>query len=63
MNADIQHDEAAWREGWKAGATGKPSANPYPAEDDRALAWISGFIEGKANPDTLPQMRPIRPEP
>ena len=59
----IQYDEAPWREGWMAGATGKPSANPYPADDPRGLAWISGYIEGKANPYPVPQMRPIRPEP
>lgn len=59
MNAGIQHDETAWREGWKAGATGKPNRNPYPADDPRGLAWISGYIEGKAKPDTVPQMRPL----
>jgi len=64
MNTGIQQDEIAWRQGYVAGMKNHPSdCNPYPGDDDRALAWISGYIEGKANPDTLPQMRPIRQDP
>lgn len=60
----LKMDEAAWRLGYVAGATGKPSgSNPYPLNDERGLAWASGFIEGQAAPDRLPQMRPIRQEP
>jgi hypothetical protein len=37
----------------------RADSNPYPFEDERVWAWASGYIEGKANPDTLPQMRPM----
>ena len=57
----VSYDEQAYRQGYAAGAAGKPSANPYPADDPRGLAWISGYIEGQANPDRLPQMRPMGP--
>lgn len=60
----LKMDEAAWRMGYLAGMKQQGTdTNPYPFEDARSLAWASGYIEGKANPDTLPQMRPIRPEP
>lgn len=56
----LEMDEAAWREGYLAGMQQQPvNRNPYPVEDARGWAWVSGYIEGKANPDTLPQMRPI----
>jgi hypothetical protein len=56
----IHLDDTAWREGYLAGATGKPSgSNPYPLKDGRGLAWASGYLEGQANPDRLPQLRPM----
>ena len=58
----LKMDETAWREGYLAGMKQqRADSNPYPFEDVRGLAWASGYIEGKANPDTdtLPQMRPM----
>jgi hypothetical protein len=37
----------AWQEGFNAGRRWFPRKNPYPIDSDEALAWISGFIEGK----------------
>ncbi len=53
-------DETAWREGYAAGSAGKPKECPYDPQDLRSLAWTSGYIEGLANPGTLPQMMPIK---
>lgn len=59
----ITLDETAWREGYMAGTTGKsPDSCPYPHDDERGLAWSSGYIEGKAKPGSLPRMRPEQPE-
>ena len=58
----LKMDETAWREGYLAGMKQqRADSNPYPFEDVRGLAWASGYIEGKANPDTLPQMRTMPP--
>lgn len=38
-------DKTDWQKGFQAGQSGKP--NQPPAGVDR-LAWISGYIEGKA---------------
>lgn len=58
----VSYDEQAYRQGYAAGAAGKPRSNPYMEDGTtRALSWISGYIEGKANPDRLPQMRPMGP--
>lgn len=54
----LHMDETAWREGYMAGMK-QQNRNPYPDDDARSWAWSAGFIEGKANPDRLPQMRPI----
>lgn len=57
---NVKLDKTAWREGYLAGVKQqRVDSNPYPFEDDRGLAWSSGYIEGKANPDTVPRMRPI----
>ena len=53
-------DESAWRESYLAGMKQqRADSNPYPFEDERSWALSSGYIEGKANPDTFPQMRSI----
>ena len=45
----IKQDPKAWREGYDAGMRGDPlSSCPYSALSDEALAWSSGYIEGKA---------------
>ena len=67
-------DDHAWAEGYAEGMGGGVSSDcPYPkgdhrnVEDIRALSWISGFIEGKAEreeakrdgrPMRLPQANP-----
>jgi hypothetical protein len=58
---NLEMDAAAWREGYLAGMQQQQGSdsNPYPVDDDRSWAWASGYIEGKATPDTLPQLRPI----
>ena len=49
MANPMQQDQAAWRAGFDAGAAGGQAAScPYPARTAEALAWRSGFIEGKA---------------
>jgi hypothetical protein len=40
----------AYQQGFNAGRRGLPRKNPYPHGSDEALAWISGYIEGKAKP-------------
>lgn len=45
----IRQDPKAWQEGYDAGKRGEPlSSCPYPVKSDEALAWSSGYIEGKA---------------
>lgn len=56
MNAPIRMDPDAWRAGYLAGQRREP-VNPYPAGDTKGLAWASGYIEGKANPE--PPQSPI----
>jgi hypothetical protein len=46
----VAQDPKAWQEGFNAGRRGLPRKNPYPSGSDEALAWISGFLEGKAKP-------------
>jgi hypothetical protein len=46
----ITMDPEAWQEGFNAGRRGPPQNNPFPHRSDEALAWISGYIEGKAKP-------------
>ena len=42
-------DASAWCAGFDAGRRGAPlSACSYPNTSDKALAWSSGYIEGKA---------------
>jgi hypothetical protein len=43
-------DPEAWQQGINAGRRGPPQNNPFPHRSDEALAWISGYIEGKAKP-------------
>lgn len=52
----IRMDENAWREGYLAGSTGQSNKCPYQEKDARALAWASGYTNGKANPGKPPQM-------
>jgi hypothetical protein len=40
----------AWHEGYDAGRRWLPRKNPYSTESDDALAWVSGYIEGKTKP-------------
>ena len=40
----------AWQEGFTAGRRGLPRKNPYPHGSDEDLAWLSGYLEGKAKP-------------
>jgi hypothetical protein len=44
----------AWKEGFNAGrrlvAPKRETRNPYPPGSDKALAWISGFIEALQKP-------------
>ena len=40
----------AWHEGYDAGRRWLPRKNPYLTESDDALAWVSGYIEGKTKP-------------
>ena len=55
----MKMDETAWRAGYLAGMKKeRADSNPYCFDDDRGLAWASGYIEGTAKPDKLPQMRP-----
>ncbi|MNS54386.1 hypothetical protein D3C72_871770 [compost metagenome] len=45
----VQQDPTAWREGFDAGRRGDPLMScPYPATTEQALAWSSGYVEGKA---------------
>ena len=45
----IRQDPQAWQEGFQAALDGVPGEDcPYPAGDLLALAWSSGFIEGRA---------------
>jgi hypothetical protein len=39
-----------WQEGYDAGRRGLPRKNPYSTESVDALAWVSGYIEGKTKP-------------
>ncbi len=42
----IRYDEARWRKGRTAGMTGGPRVPPPDVTD--GLAYVSGYIEGKA---------------
>jgi len=45
----IRQDPRAWQEGFQAALEDVPTEDcPYPAGDILALAWSSGFIEGRA---------------
>jgi ribosome modulation factor len=57
----LRMDETAWRRGYLDGMTGN-NRNPYQSDSARSWAWTSGYIEGAANPDKLPQMRPLPSE-
>jgi hypothetical protein len=43
----LKMDQAAWKEGFRAGEEGKASC-PYPAHSREAWSWQSGFVEGIA---------------
>ena len=46
----IKQPPKAWHEGYDAGRRWLPRTNPYSIESDDALAWVSGYIEGKTKP-------------
>jgi hypothetical protein len=46
----ITQPPQAWHEGYNAGRRWLPRKNPYSTESDDALAWVSGYIEGKTKP-------------
>jgi ribosome modulation factor len=58
IKAKVVLDAGAYNEGYRAGAEGRPSDNPYQVNDDRGLAWISGYIEGQARPGTQTPEKP-----
>jgi len=43
----LKMDQAAWKEGFRAGEQGKAGC-PYPAHSREAWSWQSGFEEGIA---------------
>ncbi len=42
----LQLDERTWNRGYAAGRTGEPCEYPVDVED--RLAWLSGYVEGRA---------------
>lgn len=57
----IQQDPRAWQEGFQAALEGVPAEDcSYPIGDILALAWSSGFIEGRAEALRRKRERPIR---
>ena len=46
----ITQPPKAWHEGYDAGRRWVPRENPYSTESDDALAWVSGYKEGKTKP-------------
>jgi ribosome modulation factor len=49
IKAKVPIDGKAWNDGYQAALNGQSSfINPYVSDNLLSLAWISGFIEGKA---------------
>ncbi len=44
---DIQYDTPSWQAGYDAGLAGKLEVPPDHIDDD--LAWLAGYVEGKAD--------------
>jgi hypothetical protein len=56
----IEYDEASWRAGVMAGRRGDPlPAGRAPPGISDPLAWISGYIEGKAMRERGQNPRPL----
>jgi hypothetical protein len=51
--------DTAWRVGYLAGMKA-PIQNPYPDDDERALAWCAGFIEGATTGKPLRMLVPAK---
>jgi hypothetical protein len=49
---NISQAPKEWKEGYEASGhrRSSPRRNPYSRSSDEALAWISGYIAGKAKP-------------
>jgi hypothetical protein len=52
----ITRHPQAWHEGCNAGRRWLPRKNPYSTESNDALAWVSGYMEGKTKP-----LRAVKP--
>ncbi len=42
----LQLDERTWTRGYAAGRAGEPCE--YPVDVENRLAWLSGYVEGRA---------------
>lgn len=46
----VSIDRDAWWNGFEAGRKRESCVSPYGSDSDKGHAWVSGYIEGKAQP-------------